>query len=172
MLRANSKEELREVIFQYRLRNNIPIGNIEADIDKWYCDRWPGFCIPDDTDTSTFDEPLLNKISRWAAEKAKHMPVGGYELTIPAEAEKRAEVCVKCIYNKPWKGLCGGCSASTLQLLQQIKKTRRTKKDGNLSACTLAVWDNSVAVHLGVKDLPVSDDVKAKMPEGCWRKQM
>lgn len=171
MLRADDKEKLIQVIFQYRLNNNIPIGDVDGDVDRFYCNRWPKFCHADASDVpAQFQTPMLGRVTNWVAGLRQQMPKGGFALVTSAEAETRAGICMNCKFNVPWKGGCGACAASTLAALQQVKQLRRTKRDGNLSACAITSWENGAAVHLPVDALEATDEQKARMPEGCWRK--
>ncbi len=178
ILRAKGHQELTEAIFEYRLRNNIPPGNIEVDIANFYCGLYPSFCHAEraDTDPSiprVSSEPMLNRVSRWASITAHAMPRGGLELVTKAEAERRAVICAACPKQaNDWRGGCGGCSATTMQILQQLKKLKSTPVDGNLGACSVAGWFNGSSVWLPVEALAVDDQQKAAMPEACWRKSL
>lgn len=176
MLRASGKEQLIETIFEYRLRNNIAIGDIERDLSDWYCRQFPNFCHPEPRDydpnaASVSTEPMLNKVSRWASILAHRMPRGGFELVPKAEAETRADICAACPKQQAgWRGGCGGCSSTTLQLLQGLKKMRSTPRDGNLGACSVAGWENSTAVWQPLDALEITEEQRAAMPDFCWRK--
>jgi hypothetical protein len=177
VLHANGHQQLIEAIFEYRLRNHIEIGDIERDVDDYYCGRWPDFCHsePSDRDPSiprVSGETMLNRVSRWASGLARTMPRGGWPLQVVGEAERRAGICAACPQNAGWRGGCLGCSASTLQLLQQIKGMRKTKQDGNLIGCLVAGWENSTAVWLGQECLTVTENQRRAMPDACWRKAL
>lgn len=177
VINASDREELTRRIFEFRLRNGIPIGNIEQDIDRYYCDRWPGFCTEERRDRNPNapwepKESMLNRVSRWAAATIHAMPKGGYALVTAAEAERRAAICVQCTKNTGWRGGCGGCSASTLQLLMQIKQLRKTTRDGSLTGCSVGGWENSSAAWLPPEALPVTEEQRTTMPAACWRKQI
>lgn len=168
VLRGNTKDELIRVIFEYRLRNNIDVGDPNADIDSYYCRQYPKFCVQSDGMPSQNAEPMLNRVSRWAAAMARQMPRGGYAFEAQAEADRRAQICMNCPKNVAWRGACGGCSGSTLQLLQQVKSLKKTRRDGNLNACTVTGWENGASVWLPLAVLRVSDDQRADLPEACW----
>ena len=177
VLHAGDREELTQRIFEFRLRSNIEIGNIEAEIDRYYCDKWPGFCFPEARDRNPSapwmpNESMLRRVSRWVAALIHKSPRGGYPLVTSAEAEGRALLCGACAKNVPWRGGCGSCSASTLQLLQQLKQLRKTKQDGTLMGCQVGGWENSSAVHLPPEATAITEDQRSAMPALCWRKQL
>lgn len=177
VLRAINEAELTELIFEYRVRNNLPIGEISRDIDRYYCERWPDACHKDATEypgaknaTVPVAEPMLNRVTRWASLTARQMPAGGYALVPREEADRRAAICVACRQNVNWRGGCTGCSASTLALLAQIRQLRRTGRDGNLSGCALGGWDNLTAVHLPADRLVLAPEQQAQLPPACWKR--
>ena len=43
-LEAPTEEKLIKLIFEYRLRNGQSPGDPSADIDTYYCGRWPEAC--------------------------------------------------------------------------------------------------------------------------------
>lgn len=171
LLRADDKDQLIQQVFQFRLRNNIPIGDVEGDINRFYCNRWPRFCQEDGVAVSTAQtESWLNRISRWAAKMVHEMPKGGWPLVSSDVAESRANICVNCRFNVGWRGGCSPCASQTVSVIQQVKQLKKTKRDGNLSACAIGGWENSAAVWLPVSALEATEDQKNRMPVGCWRK--
>ena len=176
-LEAINEQELTKQIFEYRLRNNLPVGDIERDLDNYYCSRWPQAChkepkdwAPDTNSSAPPAEPLLNRVARWAATLLHHQPKGGYELVSAEEANKRSLICVGCTKNQPWRIGCTGCSSSTATILAQVRKLQATKNQGNLMACGIAGWDNSTAAWLPKQSLMLTGDQETALPDRCWRK--
>ena len=173
LLRADDKDGLRDQVFQFRLRNNIPIGDVEGDINRFYCNLWPRFCQEDGSGVAPAQqESWLGRISRWASQMVHQMPKGGYEMEPADVAEKRATICVNCRFNVGWRGGCSPCASQTVSVIQQIKQLKKTKRDGNLSACAIGGWENSAAAWLPVSVLTASEDAVNRMPVGCWRKTL
>src|SRR6185295_393847 len=72
MIRGDTFEQLVERVFEFRLRNNVPVGDIESEIHKFYCNQWPAFCHSDAADQNrstrqTTGESMLNRVARWVA---------------------------------------------------------------------------------------------------------
>lgn len=178
MLRASTEEDLIELVFAYRQRNDLPIGDIEKEIERYYCNRWPNACHEDARDLdpdlpySPPREPLLNRVARWASITYRNQPRGGYALATSAEAADRAKACVGCPRNQSWRGGCAGCSTATSQLLLQLRNLRKTSADGNLLACTITGSDNQCSVHLPAEATPISAEQREAMPDRCWRKKL
>ncbi len=176
-INANDKDKLIGLVFEYRLRNGIEVGDVEADIDSYYCRTWPSFCTNVNGTAGAqpkSGEPMLNRVTRWAASAIhqNHMPKGGYPLSTVAEADRRAEICVNCPKNVAWRGGCGSCSSSTLAVLQQLKQLKKTRFDGSLRACQVAGFELTTAVWLPYSATPITTDQRAAMPEACWRKPL
>jgi hypothetical protein len=177
-LEAINEEELVKLIFEYRLRHNIPVGDIERDIDDYYCSRWPKACHKEPKDwVSNPDqvghvsaEPLLKRVTRWAALMIHGQPKGGYSLINVDEANRRANICVGCPRNQGWRGGCAGCSSSTATVLAQLRKVQSVKQQGNLMGCQVGGWDNATAVWMPATELPLTDDQLKALPDRCWRK--
>lgn len=169
-------EELRARIHEFRLRNNIEIGDIEHDIDAYYCSKWPTFCR--EGSPGVGDGPkakaakMMGRITQWVAGLVQKMPRGGYELVLQPEAEARAKICAECPQQAAWRSGCGGCDASTLTLLQQLKKLRRTAHDGSLRGCAIGGWENAAAVHQGASALPLTSEQQSSLPPTCWRAKL
>jgi hypothetical protein len=175
-LEAINLVELTKLVFEYRIRNNISIGDIERDINDHYCRTYPDACYKETheygqarTDFPHI-ESLGNRVARWAMGLLRGMPQGGLELVNNAEAQSGALVCLNCVKNLPWMGGCGGCHKSVTTVLAQLKNTNRTPQDSQLYACSVAGWGNETSIWLGPNNLPVTSEQLAAMPAQCWRK--
>lgn len=175
MLHAGDRETLEKQMFEFRLRNNMPVGDETRDVDRFYCDQYPSFCHPEARDINpnapwSTNESMLKRVSRWSAALVHKTPRGGYPLETSVVAEQRAAICAACPKNVGWRGGCGSCSASTLQLIQQLKQLKKTKHDGTLMGCAVGGWENSSAVWLSANATAISEDQRSAMPAACWRK--
>jgi hypothetical protein len=171
-LEAINEEELIKLIFEYRLRNNLPIGDIERDLDNYYCSRWPEACQKEQADWGipqpevTHVEPLLNRVTRWVSQLIRTQPRGGYELVSAEEAARRGSICAGCPKNQPWRVGCRGCSNSTASASAALRKMLSSRQHGDLHACEMGGWDNQTAVWMPKESL----EEPAGLPERCWRR--
>lgn len=174
MIRAGTHKELIERVFEFRLRNYIPTGDIEREISDWYCAQFPRFCHEDGDGIGPSAKQkaaaMLQRVAQWVSNLARKMPRGGYPLVTAAEADARATICAQCPKNGHWKSGCGGCDAATLQLLQSVKQLKKTIRDGNLAACEVGGWENSTAIWMPKEQLALSPEQIAQLPTPCWRK--
>lgn len=178
-LTAINEEKLIQQIHEYRIRNGIAPGDIERDIDTYYCTNWPDACQKEPSDyagpsapSSPPREPLVNRVTRWTTSLIARMPRGGYAMVPGAEATRRALICASCPANKVWRTGCIGCSSNVAALLMQLRGLRRTAHDGTLLACAFGGWGNEAAVHLSPSETAITDSQKSEMPEKCWRKAL
>lgn len=157
----------------------MEIGDIERDVDNYFCTNWPSSCDKEPHEYNnnagaerTHAEALIYRVSRWAMGIIKTMPRGGVQLVSAQEANSRAAVCAACPKNTPWRIGCIGCSASTVAVLSQIKKLGSTPQDAKLMACSVAGWETSTSAWLPAQYLKLTDEQKNSLPANCWRKEM
>lgn len=172
-LEAHDKKTLLDRMFEYRIRNGIPTGNEEEDLDNYICGKWPSACNKEPHDygiaVKRFNpEKLLNRVSRWAAGIIDHMPRGGYPLIPRPETDARAVICAACPKNTVWRTGCRGCSGSTVALLNQAR--RMQKSPLNLMGCSVIGFDCATAVFFTHENLPISEEMRQSLPDKCWRK--
>ena len=170
---AGSHKELCDKVFAYRLQHGISEGNIERDIDRYICSRWPHTCQmePQDYGIPAQPEPqpdIKTRVARSTARFVAGMPQGGYQLVNQTEAESRAEICSKCPLNVVWRSGCSSCTANVATLGITVRKHRNTKVDGSLKACNQLGTDLQTMVHLPVSVIPQVQGVE--IPPNCWRK--
>jgi len=180
-LEAINEEELTKRIFEYRLRHHIEIGDIERDLDTYYCGQWPEACHKEAKDwdvdfqgpnVSNHATPLLNRVTMWAAGLLHILPRGGFELGSKEEAARRGLACAGCPKNQSWRVGCRGCSNSTATVLTQLRQLRTSQQEGNLHGCEVGGWDNQTAVWLPVAQMPITPEQRAALPDRCWRKAL
>lgn len=172
-LTAHDKKTLIDRLFEFRLRAGESTGTEEADIDSYFCTKWPSACNKDPKDyghthKQSLGEQLLYRVSRWAAGLIDRMPRGGYTLVSKEEADRRAAICSSCSKNAIWRTGCRGCSGSTVSLLNQAR--RMQKSPMNLLGCKVAGWDNASAIWLNAENLPISESLRQQLDEKCWRR--
>ena len=175
-LTASTRELLVQAIFEYRMRRGLMIGDIQRDVDDYYCERWPEQCHKEPHEYIAgaapvpSDEPMINRVTRWVSLMARTAPRGGWPMVADAEAIKRASVCLGCPMNTKWRGGCPGCSSSTAQLSVNLRGLRKIACDGGLHGCKATGWDNATAIHL--QKIDVADNQKKYMPDRCWAKNV
>jgi hypothetical protein len=176
-LKAATKDLLIKAIFEYRLRNDIEQGDIERDIDRQYCTKYPDACEKEPSDygrggpSSPPGESMLSRVSRWAAYMVAKMPKGGWPFVSEAQAVARGTICSGCALNVAWRGGCVGCTKSTATILLQLKALKKTAIDGKVFGCLGCGQENSVAMWIQKESLGgLTAEQSARMPDFCWRR--
>lgn len=175
-IKGTDKRTLIDRVYEWRLRQNLPLDQVEREIDDYYCTQWPDSCVKEPADyghvnpspRSQPPESLLHRVSRWAAGVADKMPRGGYPMVSPEEAARRQAICAQCPQNFNWRTGCRGCSGSAAQLLLQVRALRKGHND--VYGCAVAGWDNNTASNFKAEDLPLSESQLARMDQKCWRR--
>lgn len=173
-LRTDSLDALVDALFAYRLRNNQPPSNVKADIDRYFCAKWPSFCQLDPTDYGKPNEPgagerLDRRVARTITQLLHASPRGGYPFVNSDVALERAKCCETCPRNKTWKVTCGSCNANMLSAIAQLKNLRTTQKDGSLRACEVTGRELTSDVHLpDVVTAPTQEEARL-LPPQCWK---
>ncbi len=163
-LRALTFDMLRQEIFDWRVSNAQEPGNIEAEIDAYFCKKWPARCYAEDKDGHyppgvTAEDKMSDRVLRWVASMVdiRRVPQGGWPLASLKTAESRAKGCANCPRNIAWPSGCGGCDQSVKTASARVRSHRAVPVE-NLQACSLFGWDNESAVHLTDGSLGVTDD--------------
>lgn len=176
MLRAATEEELTRLIFEFRLRHGIAAGDIERELDLYYCTKWPNACHEEPSDRTPGGahlpphESLATRIARWVTALAHAMPKGGYHLADKETAETRAASCHGCPKNVSWRGGCASCTQATSAILLSVRQMRKTSRDGNLLGCLVTGQENQTAVWLPAPTA-ITADQNLQLPERCWMKR-
>lgn len=176
ILRGPTQERLLTLISEYRIRNNIPPGDAEKDVNDYFCSKYPDACVKESQDYGgpkrdfPRSESPANRVARWAMGLLHRMPQGGYPLVSQPEADARAKICRTCPKNSNWRGGCGSCTQSAVTLLAQIRRVSRTGYDGALMACSVTGYELTTSVWLNAQESPINEEQRDAMPANCWRK--
>lgn len=170
-------ELLAKAVFEWRLANAQNPGQVEADIDAYYCRHWPEACSPEAVDSQypagvSADDKMSDRVLSWVTGMVdvRRVPQGGWPLVSLKAAEARAAICASCHRNVDFPSGCGGCDDSVRQASARIRSHRASALPHSLRACTLFGWHNESAGHLTADALSVPpDDERRKLaPPACW----
>lgn len=164
----NSKSILIQTILQYRQNNQLkPIENLLAVLDNFWCElpENAGRCI-----NYNLQRGLLATIKGGMALIAD-VTMPSHARVTQEEAEKRAEICKKCIYNGfPDKdGFIKHADWVVDTYLDRSKTHNKCEKSlGNCAVCSCIL---NFKVHVkGPFDVDLDEIQKAKMRDvGCWQ---
>lgn len=157
---SSLEEDLIAQVRQYRLNNNIPLGDLSNEIAMFQKGRQPK--IPGDVRT------LRERVTNWKSNRMFNK----IEFVSPEEAESRAEICVNCPFNQiNYADDCIECHRSTARDLFAMREGKKTTNDQWLGACQITGQDNQTAVQLSPENLNhrvnFLEDLKKLYPK-CW----
>lgn len=175
-VRGETYDLLRKAVCEWRLENGVEPGNVEADIDKFYCSQWPDRCAAEPADSQfpagvSPEEKMSDRVLKWIAPMvdARRVPQGGWPMVSLKVAEERAKACAGCHRNVPWPSSCAGCDRSVQAASARVRSHRAIPLPHSLQACGFWGWDTASAIHLTEESLSIApDDPRRKQaPSNC-----
>lgn len=168
---AETFPELITTLERYRISNNLPIGDPLADIESYICTTFPHSChsVMGATVTAVVDvgtvnprRNLLDRIILWF--ELQMSKLGTDVIVLQGEAERRAQICMRCPENKEWKTGCGECTSNIDRLSKLVRSGHALARDRKLKACSVLGQENRAAVWLKRDRLSSADN----LPGHCW----
>jgi hypothetical protein len=153
-----SEDDLFKQVRQFRLNNNIDLGNLEFEIKQ-------GISGP---------SHKVNEAGYSLRERVTHWKMNRYNQRLSFvdqdEAERRAAICADCPYNKvDYADSCAECHAGVERDLYAMRQGRSTEY--RLGACAITGQPNHTAVHLteaGLKHrIRYTEALRERHPS-CW----
>lgn len=164
---GTARPGLERALTNYRLQNNLPVGNPWLDIVDQVCARYPGWCDAATAATIQAEyfqpkpagEPRwIDRILEWGA-GLMGKPVN---YVTAEEAAKRALVCKTCPNNETYENQCPSCTTRAHQLFTVLRQNRDTPMWRKLGGCRALSLCCRAAVWLERDLLPPG------APAECW----
>lgn len=174
-LEAHTFDLLYPMITEYRMRHGIAPGDPVKDVDAYVCAKWPHACQQEPGDGPSNEDRkrgMAQRVATWAALMTRQMPQGGYQLVDDGAAKARAKACPLCPYNRNWRLGCAPCNRTSDALLGVLRKLRSVNVDSSLLGCEVCGHDNATAVFMPDSSMKPDEATKAKLPPGCWMKNL
>lgn len=186
---AESYVDLIQKLSTYRAVNRLPLGNPQADIDKYICTNFPNMCglsAPTATEEGvdaverSYGVPIKKtpreRVMQWAANRMHK--AGIIEFVDFDEAKRRAEICAECPaarrWDEPVEG-CPGCAVYVEEAQANLVKIRANKSTGcSISGmmCDVAGHDLETASWLEEPALRHRRNYEGQFPDHCWMKDL
>lgn len=160
----------------HRRANNLPIGlGFEDRIEEQCCLDLPEECT--DPDPSI---PKKTQLTLWDVVRGSQVMMSfvanGSQIVDRAEAERRAEICTKCVYNSAFLKPCGGICAELKNVVSSIIDHQGTRFDAQLKSCNICSCFLQASIWLRLEDQckGVTDEMRqqfsyVKEKSGCWK---
>lgn len=161
---AGSWPDLEAQILDYRTRNNMPLGDVHAELVTQVCAGSPGLCYEDEPFVMKPSGDTFNwHVIAWFSHAAGYRRLGLWNKVDDATAAKRAQICATCPKQRALNSACGACITSINGLRKAILGS--PSKHQGLSPCLVTWEDCQTTVHLNMEPNPHPD-----LPAHCWRR--
>lgn len=187
---AESYLDLISKLARYRAANQLPLGDPQADVDRYICTNFPNMCggrapPPEegvDPVELSYGVPVKKtpreRVMQWAANRMQKS--GQIEFVDREEADRRAVICQACPMRRTWdepiEG-CPGCVAYVEEAKSYLVRIRANKEtlsalvnDGRM--CDVAGHDLETACWLEEPALRHRRNYEGQFPEFCWMKDL
>jgi len=170
LLESYSEEELVNVVTNYRAENNLPVGDVQGDIERQICGQYPHSCHDVDhleinivsNTRPTPQGELLQDITAWASNLLRSTEA--ISLVDDETAEGRSKICRACPNNANWRGKCAPCVTSAERICASVRQGRDTFSSKVLGGCHALRHDNRTAIFIEKEHLSTCAD----LPKECW----
>ena len=172
-----TREGLINDLTELRLANGKEIGDPERAVDQVLVGV-VGYSSPIPVQAI---EPkphprarLIDKVNSWLMNQYSRR--GTLKFVNALEANRRANICVKCPRNKPWEDSCRTCNAHSKAAIRRnvvvLSQNKKTKVHENLFACSATGQENKLAVFLDPACLERRERFIDNLPQFCWLKSL
>jgi len=161
---ASGYDQLLIAVETFRANNNLPQGDVEADVDEYICSRWPHFCgifTHVASEEKKIPALLLDDVRVWSMNL---LGGEGYNMVSDELADARAAICEQCPNNTNWKSSCRTCVSTVERQLATVRQARDVYHSANLGGCSVNRFDARTAVFLDAENLTPA----AGLPDFCW----
>jgi hypothetical protein len=153
---AVNEDDLIKQVRQFRLNNNIDLGDVATDVKR------------KNTPTLPESRSLRERVTGWKSNRAYQK----LEFALPEVAEARAAICVDCPYNQAnYADSCLECHAHVERDLYAMRQGKETSQDQWLGACEITGQENKTACQLAAENLlhrnTYTKELEEKHP-ACW----
>lgn len=174
-IQAQGYEDLIKAIENFRLRNEIEMGDPEKDVQNYLRHRYPRLSKPIGPDKAK-KSPAMARTSRTLIDEvrlwSKLAKQRAWKNIPQKQANKRSAVCINCPSNRPVNEIthCTPC-VSALNRTQVILTQGKAPADP-IGICTTCMQDNRVAVFMPKEELERSLKWVEETPKECWLREL
>lgn len=144
-------EQLMAKAVASRKANGLPMGlGFEDEVETWCCDAQPGECKDVDPLKPKRKKLNLDDVVR-AAKVLWSFKRAGSRLVSPEEAERRAQVCIRCPLNSGYQRPCAACHELG-DIIRSVTGGGRTSVDQRLHVCHVCGCSLQAAVWMELED--------------------
>ena len=166
-------DNLMAKIYEHRRANGNPIGlGLEDEVEDYVCQHQPDECENLDPKIPRRRNLTLSDVVRGTAVMMS-FKFNGSQLVPREEAERRAQICVDCIWNQTFAKPCSGICQELHDIVSVVTQHQGTQYDSKLHSCGICGCFLQAAVWLRLEDqcLGVSEGMREQFKgvSNCWK---
>jgi len=182
-IRGSTFRELLDNLVKFRVDNGLAIDTVQEDAIQYICGKYPHMCCPSNAhvmyssaahsrepsqdNESKSKLPLTAKMLLWLESTLENASNHNRDsLVSKSEAQRRADICRACPFNKPWNNSCSSCRDAASRLGTILRDGQDVIRGRQLGVCEIHGHDNRTAVWLKSAKFKPS----TSQPATCWIK--
>lgn len=165
--------EVVDAILEFRLENQLPAGNPEADLENYVCTTFPHFCsdplttpVPNSQNQIIVGNKFVDIIALWA--NSLYDQAGRMTLVTNKEAEQRSVACMNCPMQTVWEGDCPRCVENAQRITKIVRQGKEVTHWRKLHGCAAQGFCTRTAVHI---DRQYLGPTNPTAPDYCWMRK-
>lgn len=175
-LSAVTWDNMLRAIVDHRRANGAPIGaGLEDEVEQQLCINHPDECV--DLDPAVPHKTTLNL---WDVVRGTQVMMSfvanGRQIVGRSEAERRAQICLRCPYNASFTKPCSGICQELKNVVSMIVDQQGTQYDSKLHSCNICGCFLQASIWLRLEDQckGVTDTMKKQFEYtatnySCWK---
>lgn len=177
LTRISSSGRTFENLFDNVARTRYALGvssglDLRKEVEAWVCRDYPGDCTGIDLTKPRKHRVTLSDVIN-GTKVMMALVASGREVVDRTEAERRAQICMKCEFNQIFPKPCAGVCGALLDIVKVITGNQGTQYDGSLHACGIChcFLQSAVWLPLTTQCHGVSEDMAKQFSsvKGCWK---
>jgi hypothetical protein len=165
---------LVDKVREYRRANNFPIGlGFEKEIEEQICLNHPDECESDDPRMPRRKQLGVSDIIRGSRVMLSFYQAGK-PLVSREEAERRAQICMKCNFNAEFSRPCSGLCGELKDVVGVILNHTGTQYDPHLKSCHVCACFNAAQIWVPweILDKGLTPEMREQfeLVPRCWKK--
>lgn len=169
-------EALMDNVRKWRKANGFPCGlGLQEEVEAEVCKHWPAECIETDGRVPDRRQRTLPEMLEGLRVMGRHL-LTSRELVDDAEAERRAQICLRCPNNIAIAMPCSGVCQALKDAAFALAGVKANAYEGRLKCCAICSCYLSAAIWfpLDTQCPPVTEEQKemfrlAGETVGCWK---
>ena len=177
LTRIRSSGRTFENLFDNVARTRYALGvssglDLRKEVEAWVCQENPNDCTGIDLTKPRKRRMTLSDVINGSRVMMSFVK-SGREVVLREEAERRAQICMKCEMNQIFPMSCAGLCGPLLDTVKAIVGQQGTQYDGSLHSCSICACFNQAQIWIPLEILEKGTDENMKKQfsgvPNCWK---